>query len=257
MNLLREPHCDVTKGLLNPLAKPFFVSILPNLIRSVAVAFSLNLQTNAFTIKVKVILFIIRIARIALHFTALWQVQVHQLKGRYIHIRARQNEKLYGLFIDRSDQLNSKPEKEPSLRRAFTAVFLSFYQSRSTDTDVITNGHWKRINQILITQIEGLEKIRQIVEQYTQGCSQSMQPTVKSGFFKHNNALFIGHVQHGRGLITSEETGRYNGGGQHNTIRHFEFRLWFDGTMTGRFEEKIIGTGRRAKSSKLPILFQT
>ena len=244
MNLLRESHRDLTKRLLNSLAKPLLVSTSPSLIRPVAVTLSLNFQANILTIKIKILLLIIRIARIAVHLASTRQVQVHHLKCRYIHIRTRKDEKLYGFLIERGDQLNSKTEKEPSLRRAFTArrpgsIFFAFHQSRATDADVIADGHRKRINHILVTQIKGLEKVRQIVEKHAQGRRQSMQSTVKRGFFKHNNALFISHVQHSRGLITPEETGRYDGGSQHNTVRYFRVSLWFDGAMMSRFKEKI------------------
>lgn len=61
MNLLGEPHGNLTKGLLNSLTQAFLIGSFPSLIRPLAIVFSLNFQRNLFTISIQFLLFIVRI----------------------------------------------------------------------------------------------------------------------------------------------------------------------------------------------------
>ncbi|CAN5276585.1 hypothetical protein BH09BAC4_BH09BAC4_27850 [soil metagenome] len=258
MNLLGKPHRNLTKRLLNPLTKPLLVRCLPSLIGTLSVAFSLNFQTNALPISVQILLFVISVACIAIAMAAHWQVQMHHLKGRRIHIRTGQNEKLHRLLVAGSDQLHPKTKKEASFRCDFSSVLLAFDQPRTANTNVITNGYGKRINQLLAAQVECFEEVSQLVKQHAQGSSQPMQASVKGRLFQPENTLLISHVEHDRGLVASEETGRYNGSGQHDAVTHFRSCLGlYTALIFSYFDEIIIGTGRPAKSNKLPLLSQT
>ena len=144
MNRFRKPHRNLTKRLLNPLTKHLFIRCLPSLIGTLSVAFSLDFQSNTLTISVQLLLLVISVARIAIDMTAHWQVQMHHLKSRHIHIRTGQNEKLHRLLVAGSDQLHSKTKKESAFRGNLSPILLPFDQTRATDADIVTNSDGKR-----------------------------------------------------------------------------------------------------------------
>jgi hypothetical protein len=258
MNLLGKSHRDMTKHLLNPLTNLLFVSRFPSRIGTLAIAFSLYFQANTFTLSIIILLLVISVASIAIDFTPHWQSQMHHLKSRHIHIRTRQNEKLNGLFVTSGDELDPEAKKEASFGRDFAPVLFPLHQPGAAYADVVTNRNRKRINQVFSTHIEGFEKVRQIVKQGTQGGGQPMKSPIKGRFFQHNNPFFIRHVQHSRGLVAAEETGRYDSGCQHDAVAHFRGCLGFyTALISAYFDEIIIRSGGPAKSNKLPLLSQT
>lgn len=134
MNLLGEPHRNMTKRLLDPLAKHFLVSGIPSLVRPLAVTLSLNPQRNLLTVSIKLFLLIVCIARVAKHFTTGWQIQMHHLQSRYIHIRTGQNKKLHRLLVTGGDQLDAKAEKKATFRRYSSPILFALNQTRAADT---------------------------------------------------------------------------------------------------------------------------
>jgi hypothetical protein len=106
---------------------------------------------------------------------------MHQLKGRYINIRTRQDKKLDWLPIQGGHQLDPETKEVASFGCDFASILFAFDQARSANANIVTNGDGKRINQVLTTQIEGLEKVSQIVKQGTERGRQTMQTAVKSG----------------------------------------------------------------------------
>ena len=101
------------------------------------------------------------------------------LQGRHIDIRTWQDEKLNRLFRQGSDQLNAEAEKGASFECDLPSVDSPFYQARTANADVVTDGHWEGVDQILATQVEGFKKVSQIIKQDTQGRIESMQALVE------------------------------------------------------------------------------
>ncbi len=179
MNLLRNAQRDLTKRLLNPLANPLFVACLPRLISPLVIAPALNLNIDMLTLRIQGFLFIIRVAGITKHLATRGQLQMHHLQSCYIGHRTRQQEKLHRFFIEGNNELNRpvarlKTKKESPFGGNFAPVLFSLYQTATPNLDVVTNSHRQRINHILVRHIQGFEQVGQIVEQYTQGMSQSM-----------------------------------------------------------------------------------
>lgn len=135
MNLLGKPHRNMTEYLLNPLANTLFIGGFPWLVRMFTVAFTLNPQVNLLTFRVKLFLFVVRVACIAKYLATPWQGQIHHLQGRHIHIRAGQNEELHRLLVAGGDQLHSKAKEESAFGGNHAPVGFAFNQVATADTD--------------------------------------------------------------------------------------------------------------------------